>query len=231
MAQRQAHLSVTPPLGRRLTALTATVSLVASIAVLAVAVPKGVSDTTSDDASEPPATTMVPAKGNVRGLTSAVDEQDRTMPAIPLGHDCWLVSTADLDGLTPQWITASDGTRIEVDTLGVVHDAELAVVKATSNKGLEADVAFDALVMDDDDYTRYKVIDIATQDMFSLERSLSLNVDSKDIPITTPAPVRHIAAVVDDLERIVGIVVRRGYATWMLGKDSLAGILSMVVPD
>lgn len=205
--------------------------MVSSIAVLIVAVPKGISDAVTDVAPEPPATTATPVKGNVRGLTSAVDDQERTMPAIPLGQDCWLVSTADLDGQAPQWITTTDGTRIEVDTLGVVEESDLAVVKAASTEGLDAEVAFDALTLDDEDYTRYKVIDITTRDLFSLERSLTLNADTRDIPITTPAPVRHIAAVVDDLERIVGIVVRRGYSTWMLGKDSLQGILSLVDPS
>jgi hypothetical protein len=33
--------------------------------------------------------------------------------------------------------------------------------------------------------------------------------------------------VVDEAERIVGVVVRRGYSTWMLGKETLATILNM----
>jgi hypothetical protein len=43
----------------------------------------------------------------------------------------------------------------------------------------------------------------------------------------TPAPIRNVAVVVDEVERIVGVVVRRGYSTWMLGKETLASIMDM----
>lgn len=228
MEQRREHLATSPPLGRRLTALTAAVSVVSSVAVLLVAVPKGISDAVTAESTEPPATTVAPAKGDVQGLTSVIDGNDRTAPAIPLGNNCWLVSTADHDGEPPRWIAAPDGAKYQVDTVGVVDDAGLAVVTSVEAGRIGAEVAFDAVFDAGGDLTRYKVVDLATGELFDLQPSLAMNADTKDIPITTSAPVRHFAAVVDDRDRVVGIVVRRGYSTWMLGEDSLAGIMSLI---
>ena len=40
--ERNKHLAYQPRLGRRLTALTATISAIASLAILSVAIPKGI---------------------------------------------------------------------------------------------------------------------------------------------------------------------------------------------
>ncbi len=228
VAQRQQHLATTPPLGRRLTALTATVSVVSSIAVLIVAIPRGIS-TAEDTIEEAPATSVPLVKGTARAFATVVDASDRTTPAIPLGNGCWLVSTADLDERSPKWITTTDGQRIEVDTVGEVEDSDLVVVKSSTTNNSDAQVAFDELNSDTlmDDYQNYRVMDTTTNALFSLAPSLSMTTTARDIPIMTPAPIRNVAVVVDEVERIVGVVVRRGYSTWMLGKETLASIMDM----
>jgi hypothetical protein len=70
-------------------------------------------------------------------------------------------------------------------------------------------------------------MDTATNTLFSLAPSLTLTPAAPDIPVMTPAPIRNLAVVVDEAERIVGVVVRRGYSTWMLGKETLAAIMAM----
>lgn len=230
MTERQRHLATTPPLGRRLGALSAVVSLMASIAVLVVAVPRGISSTGATEEDAPP-TTVAPVKGNVRGLTMVVDETDRATPAIPLGNGCWLVSASDVAEQTPRWITGTDGERIEVSTLGEVPSAGLVVVKAASPTAPDASVAFDAFPHDHDEVTldSYRIVDNETNTLFSIAPSLSMSDNARDIPITTSAPIRRLAAVVDEAERIVGIVVRRGYSTWLLGGDTIETIVSMTI--
>lgn len=226
-AQRELHFSESPPLGRRLTALTAVVSLMSSVAVLVVAVPRGIS-TLAEEIPEIPQLTVPMVKGNVVGFATIVDSNDKSALAIPLGNGCWLVSTTDLDPQLPKWITTSDGQRFEVSTIGQIEDSQLAVLKAISfnPSDLESNTYALSTQTPFDDYNKYRVMDTQTYDLFSLSPSLAMSGTYSDIPVMTPAPVRSLAVVLDDIERIVGVVVRRGYSTWMLGKETLAKIMA-----
>jgi hypothetical protein len=227
-AQRQQHLTTTPPLGRRLTALSAAVSVVSSVAVLIVAIPKGIS-VVEDDLGEIPETSVPVVKGNVQAFATIVDARDRTTPAIPLGNGCWLVSAADLDAQSPKWITTPEGQRISVNTVGEIKESDLVIVKSSSLQTPVMQVTFEGPTSDTstENYKKYKVMDTATNTLFSLAPSLTLTPATPDIPVMTPAPIRNLAVVVDEAERIVGVVVRRGYSTWMLGKETLAAIMAM----
>ena len=227
-AQRQQHLTTTPPLGRRLTALSAAVSVVSSVAVLIVAIPKGIS-AVEDDLGEIPETSVPVVKGNVQAFATIVDARDRTTPAIPLGNGCWLVSAADLDAQSPKWITTPEGQRISVNTVGEIKESDLVIVKSSSLQTPVMQVTFEGPTSDTstENYKKYKVMDTATNTLFSLAPSLTMTPATPDIPVMTPAPIRNLAVVVDEAERIVGVVVRRGYSTWMLGKETLAAIMAM----
>lgn len=226
-AQRELHFSESPPLGRRLTALTAVVSLMSSVAVLVVAVPRGIS-TLAEVNPDIPQISVPLIKGNVVGLATIVDSNDKSALAIPLGNGCWLVSTTDLDTELPTWITTSDGQRFEVAAIGQIEDSQLAVLKAIALNPNDSETNTNALTTQSahDDYNKYRVMDIQTYDLFSLSPSLAMSGTYSDIPVMTPAPVRSLAVVIDEIERIVGIVVRRGYSTWMLGKEMLAKIMA-----
>ena len=227
LAERQQHLATTPPLGRRLTALTAAVSVVSSVAVLIVAVPRGIS--TVEDLEPIPETSVPIVKGNVQAFATIVDASDRTTPAIPLGNGCWLVSAADLDAQSPKWITTTEGQRIAVNTVGEIEESKLVIVKSSSLQTPITQVDFEGLTSEDstEKYKKYKVMDTATNTLFSLAPSLTMTPSARDIPVMTPAPIRNLGVVVDAAERIVGVVVRRGYSTWMLGKETLATIMAM----
>jgi len=228
LAERQQHLATTPPLGRRLTALTAAVSVVSSVAVLIVAIPRGVS-TAAEEFDEIPSTSVPLVKGSARAFATIVDASDRTTPAIPLGNGCWLVSAADLDEQSPKWITTSEGQRIEVGTVGEVEDSDLLVVKSVALHDPKSAAVFNALSSDVliEEYQKYRVMDTTTNALFSIAPSLTMTTTARDIPIMTPAPIRNLAVVVDEVERIVGVIVRRGYSTWMLGKETLDSIMNM----
>lgn len=227
-AEREQHFATTVPLGRRLTALTAFVSVVSSVAVLIVAIPKGIS-TASDDADDVAQTSVPFAKGNVAGLAKVEAGSTQPTPAIPLGHNCWLVSAKDIDLTSEAWMTTNDGTRIKVSPVQVMEDSGVVVVKANKQVDVDADIALTEIVdgVALNDYNKYRVVDAATQNLLSLEPSLSLSNNSRDIPVTTSSPIGSLAAVVDDAERIVGVVVRRGQATWMLGKETLRSIMDV----
>jgi hypothetical protein len=198
------------------------------VAVLIVAIPKGIS-AVEEDLGEIPETSVPVVKGNVQAFATIVDARDRTTPAIPLGNGCWLVSAADLDAQSPKWITTPEGQRISVNTVGEIKESDLVIVKSSSLQTPVMQVTFEGPTSDTstENYKKYKVMDTATNTLFSLAPSLTLTPAAPDIPVMTPAPIRNLAVVVDEAERIVGVVVRRGYSTWMLGKETLAAIMAM----
>lgn len=198
------------------------------MAVLIVAIPRGVS-TAAEEIEEIPSTSVPLVKGTARAFATIVDASNTTTPAIPLGNGCWLVSAADLDEQSPKWITTSSGERIEVSTVGEVKDSHLLVVKSAELHDPDASAAFNALSSETliEEYQKYRVMDATTSELFSMAPSLSMTTTARDIPIMTPAPIRNLAVVVDEVERIVGVIVRRGYSTWMLGKETLASIMDM----
>ena len=210
-------------------ALTAFVSVLSSVAVLVVAIPKGIS-TASEEEILLPQTSVPRTKGNVDGLATIVDATEKTTPAIPLGHNCWLVSATDIDHSTETWMTTQDGKRIKVSPVGEVEESGVVVVKAKTKTSSVAEASFGDVFTDIvdgatvNDYNQYRVVDAATQDVFSLSSSLTLSNSSRDIPVTTSSPIKSLAAVVDEAERVVGVVVRRGYSTWMLGAETLQKI-------
>lgn len=233
-AERAQHFSPTIPLGRRLTALTGVVSVVASVAVLVVAVPKGISTASQND--EDVAQTSVPAaKGDVPGLATVEDASAKATPAIPLGHNCWLVSAADIDHDSETWMTTEDGARIKVNKVGVVEESGVVVVKAKTVTTANAESIDNEMNVFSDivdgatlsDYNAYTVIDASTQNLLSLAPSIAMSNKTRDIPVMTSSPIQSLGAVVDETERLVGVVVRRGYSTWMLGKETLQLIMEM----
>jgi hypothetical protein len=230
-AERAQHFERTIPLGRRLTALTGVVSVVASVAVLVVAIPKGIS-TASQNNEDIPQTSVPAAKGNVPGLATVEDARARATPAIPLGHNCWLLSADDIDHDSETWMITEDGVRVKVTKVGHVEDSGVVVVKATTITKTNTDDSFDEVAIFGNmvdgaalsDYSVYTVIDASTQKLMSLAPSIVLTNNTRDIPVMTSSPIQSLGAVVDDAERLVGVVIRRGYSTWMLGKDTLQTI-------
>lgn len=233
-AERAQHFERTIPLGRRLTALTGVVSVVASVAVLVVAIPKGIS-TASENDEDIPQTSVPAAKGDVPGLATVEDASAQATPAIPLGHNCWLLSADDIDHDSETWMTTEDGQRVKVTKVGHVEESGVVVVKAKTISAATAEGAVDEFALFNDmvdatalnDYNAYTVIDASTQKLLSLAPSIALTNNSRDIPVMTSSPIHSLGAVVDDAERIVGVVVRRGYSTWMLGKETLQTIMEI----
>jgi hypothetical protein len=203
-----------------------------SVAVLIVAIPRGISSTVQTS-QDPPSTSVPLVKGTTNAFATIVDASDKTTAAIPLGNGCWLVSSAELEDQLPKWITTSDGERIEVSTVGEVDGADLLVVKSLELHNSELPSTFNAVMSDAvvKNYHKYRVMDTSTNALFSIAPSLTMTTTTRDIPIMTPAPIQNLAVVVDEIERIVGVVVRRGYSTWMLGKETLASIMDMTYEE
>jgi hypothetical protein len=212
-----------PPVGRRISVLAAIVSIIASIAVASVAIPKGISEYA--DEPDPTTTTTVPArvKGSAGQSMIMLTSGDTSSSALALG-DGWWLAAADLVDPTRTLSLSSSGTATSTaSVVGDIGDTGMALLKTAAQDASAQPIDFSALVTPDSlgNLSRYRIYDPSTGRMSPIEPSISLASETDDVPINTPEPIGGIASVIDDNGTVVGIVVRRGHATWLLGRTSI----------
>jgi hypothetical protein len=229
-ADRTHHLSTAPPLSRRLSAVSAVISVIASIAVLVIAIPKGVADYT-DDAADDLNSTTVPVKGAFGTSMAVASSAKGPTSAVSLGNGYWLVA---LDGIEPTdniWLTSA--TTEDVPAILIAQDqrAGIALLKCDHPDAigpmLDTDQLIDSSALKD--LSPYRVVDSFTEQLYTPERSFKSVSIETDTPINMPEVIRGVATMTDRRGRLVGIVVRRGYSAWMLSKGSLENIMRSFV--
>jgi S1-C subfamily serine protease len=229
-ADRTHHLSTAPPLSRRLSAVSAVISVIASIAVLVIAIPKGVADYT-DDAADELTSTTVPIKGAFGTSMAAATSAKGPTSAVSLGNGYWLVA---LDGIEPTdniWLTTANGEDVPAILMAQDERAGIAVIKCVhpdaTGPMLDTDQLIDSSSLKD--LASYRVVDSFTEQVYTPERSFKSITIEIDTPLNMPEVIRGVAIMTDRRGQLVGIVVRRGYSAWMLSKDSLKNILKLFV--
>jgi hypothetical protein len=225
-ASRDFHLSTAPPLSRRLSVVSAAISVVASVVVLIIAVPKGVADYAVDFDDDLTSTTM-PAKGTFNASMASANSAKGPTSAISLGGGYWLVA---LDGIEPTdtiWLTTASGEDIPAAITSQDARAGIAVIKCDHPDALGPYLELNKLIDSRSltDLSPYRVVDSFTEQVYTPERSFKTASLETDTPINTSEVIRGVATMTDRRGQLVGIVVRRGYSAWMLSKDSLDNIL------
>ena len=226
-AARTEHLASTPPVSRRLTALTATVSIIASLAVLAVAIPKGISAYRDDFESAPISTdTSVRVKNSTAQNSFVLTSAKGETSALPIGHTCWIVALEAINPAEPMRISGASISPTAASVIATNKTAGVAIVKA--NIELDATLTVDtSSLLSLTALTRtpeYLITDSFLTQHFS--PSISFNNATKDLPINTDEAIRGIASVVDANGHLVGIVVRRNHATFVLNENTIRSILA-----
>ena len=227
-AERNKHLSVIPPLGRRLAALTATVCVVVSISVLAIAIPKGISEYADSEAEIITTTVPIaPIKGSSKPLIAVADGSKGPTTAVSLGHDCWVVATDAVDISQPIWLTLETGEEFPVRYLSQSEDGSAALLHLTTNFPQEIPEDWDSYLVPHSsrELSRYLMIDMHGVHRLSNEESLLLRGKKSDLPLTVDSPIKGAAAILDDKESVVGVAVVSDHGTWFLRKESLHSML------
>jgi len=227
-AARTDFLATPPAISRRLTAFTATISLVASVAVLTVAIPKGINAYREQDEatqqSLPVSNTTGALVKNFSLTDMAVITGDSgSTSALSLGNGLWIVSSDDIAASTSLWVASASGQDIAVDVVASDRASGLALVHCQdkSTWGTEPDLTH---LIDPKyivDMSKYRVVDSATSVTFTPQPSLSTSSASADVPINSTDTIHGLATVRDTNGQLVGIVVRRHHSAWMLNKASI----------
>lgn len=217
-SERTRHLGSSPPLGRRLTALTVIASVLASLAVLTVAIPKGIEEYTQvEESDETSVMTAPPVKSSglasiegLRGLANATS-------ALSLGKRRWLVATEDI---SPRRFPAEYGTAFIVLRedksigLSVIEIAAGEDVPAIKTEAIESQLTNHEL-------HGCNIVDAFQTHTLASEPSLASSHDGHSQPVNIETSIKGLAVALNKAGDIVGVLVRKGHSQWAVSRSAL----------
>ena len=226
--ERNKHLSHSLPLGRRLTALTASVCVIASIAILATAVPKGISDYIDSEAvAGTSAPTIPPVKSAAMPLLATVNGAKGSTTAVSLGQGTWLVSTESIDITERMWLTPESGEELQVQYISKSIDGLAALLHLTPNSPMQLAKEWSNYLTPENsaELRQFSIVDILGVHHLTEEESFQLRENIQTLPVYLDTPISGAAAVVDERMSVVGIVVTSEHSTHFLHKTVLLSLL------
>ena len=229
-AARADFLATPPRISRRLTAFAAGISLVASVAVLAIAIPKGISSYREDIEEVlqvSPSSTVARVKSYLQKEMAVIKSDSGTTSALSLGNGVWIAASDDIAAAESLWVTSDTGQDAPVRIVATDSTTGLALVHCEEKSawGPAPDLSHLIDPTQISDLSQYQVVDSATSVAFVPQPSLLTDNDSTDVPIDSTDTIHGLATVRDSQGQLVGIVVRRDHSAWMLNK---ASIISMI---
>jgi len=228
-AARTDFLTTPPRISRRLTAFAAGISLVASGAVLAIAIPKGISSYREEIEAvfqASPSTVPLVKHYSPKEMT-VIKSNDGTTSALSLGNGVWIAASDDIATATSLWVTSETGLSAPVKIVATDPATGLALVHCEEKSawGPAPDLSHLIEPTQISDLSKYQVVDTAASVSFVPQASLSTDNESADVPINSTDTIHGLATVRDSQGQLVGIVVRRDHSAWMLNKASIISVI------
>jgi hypothetical protein len=218
-----------PPVGRRLSAIAASVSVLASLVVLAIAVPKGISEY-----SEPVDNDVAPI-GGVKNSTTApvylVKSGPQSSTAISLGNGLWLAALESVAGTESVQITFPNGSTATATLSKTMEDIGVAILKSTddSDNGPVLTTSDFINPQDSADLSQFMAVDAFDDNQIVHGPSYTTKELERhqDVPISNPDCLNGIALLMDG-PTINGIIVHLEHRAVVLGTSSISRIMNFV---
>ena len=227
--ERNKHLLHSPPLGRRLTALTATISALASLAILSVAIPKGIREFSYAQAVAVTTTVDVPlVKNALSSLIATASGPKGTTTAISIGANAWVVAAEAVDISQPIQLTLESGEKIRVPYICTNEDKTVVLLRLTANKSPEVASTWDKYLQpaSPTELEQFSIVDRYGVHYLGHEPSVRHQAKPQDLPLLTDSPIDGAAAFIDKMMNVVGVAFDSHHSTWFLPKDSLMALLT-----
>ncbi len=229
-AARTDFLATPPRISRRLTAFAAGISLVASGAVLAIAIPKGISsyrEVIEEVMQVSPSSTVARVKSYSQKEMAVITSDSGTTSALSLGNGVWIAASDDIAEAESLWVTSDTGQDAPVKIVATDPATGLALVHCEEKSawGPAPDLSHLIDPTKISDLSQYQVVDSAASVTFVPQPSLLTDNDSTDVPIDSTDTIHGLATVRDSQGQLVGIVVRRDHSAWMLNKASIISVI------
>jgi len=236
--QRRAYETAlaAPPLSKRIALASITVSLVCSIALFSVTIPKGVGGLSADDSV--PDTTVVrsPIATKVKNATPAVGESDNedSVRALAVGDSDLVIAPADTvteEGTIP--IVAKNGEVIHCHIIARDESTGLAILDLpeTDDSSLQLAGIADDDAADDFDINDLMIIEPITGIAVSGQLSIStakIDPATTDgaVPLDIDIQINGVSVVVNKKSQVVGVAFTRNHSTWMLPMKTVRKLIN-----
>ena len=213
-----------PPLGRRLAMLTATISVIASIAILIVAVPKGVDEYVDEPE---PTTTLSIVKGAISNEYAVISTSNGKTCGINVSNGQWIVAADEIDGGTAAWVETNSGDRTQATISRSSDLPALAVVRIKTSNASNTTRSPMSLVRANEVH-KYSVIDCISREKMSLQVTPSVQRSSVSVPVYVNGEINGIGAVVDENNKLVGLVYEHDHAERLLEGETFLAFMKSV---
>ena len=227
--ERNKHLLHSPPLGRRLTALTATISAISSLAILSVAIPKGIREFSEAEAVAVTTTVDVPlVKNALSSLVATASGPKGTTTAISIGTDAWVVAAEAVDTSQPIWLTLESGEKVRVPYISTNDGETVLLLRLTTNPSPEVKRKWDKYLQpaSPTELEKFSIVDRYGVHYLGHEPSVRHLATPQELPLLTDSPIDGAAAFIDKMMNVVGVAFDSHHSTWFLPKDSLMSLLT-----
>jgi hypothetical protein len=230
--ERNKHLLHSPPLGRRLTALTAAISAIASLAILSIAVPKGIREFSEAEAVAVTTTTVdVPlVKNALSSLVTTASSDKGVTTAISIGPNAWVVAAESVDTSQPIWLTLDSGEEVRVPYICTNEDETVVLLSLTADQSPEVAKEWDRYLQPSSptELEKFSIVDRYGVHYLGHEHSVRHQAKPQEFPLLTDSPIDGAAAFIDKMMNVVGVAFDSHHSTWFLPKDSLMALLAEV---
>lgn len=225
-----------PPLSKRIALASITVSLVCSVALLSVTIPKGVGSLTSDDSV--PDTTVVrsPIATKVKNATATVGEADNedSVRALAVGDSDLVIAPADSatdEGTIP--IVTSNGDVVHCHILARDESTGLAILDLPDTEGAPLQLAGIADNDSEDNFDFNDLMIIEPITGIAVSGQLSISTATIDpattdgaVPLDVDIQINGVSVVVNKKSKVVGVAFTRNHATWMLPMKTVRKLIT-----
>jgi hypothetical protein len=218
-----------PPVGRRLSAIVASISVLASLVVLTIAVPKGISEYTEPIDNEP--TPIVGVKNATPAPVYTVQSGSKTSTAISLGDRLWLAALETISENATTQITFPDGSSAPVSMYAAMEDIGVAILESTDSSNSGPALATSNFInpQDSTDLSEFMAVDAFDDNptVFGPSYSTKQLEQHHDVPISNPECLNGVALLMNG-SNINGILVHLQHRAIVLGTSSIARITKLV---
>ena len=213
-----------PPLAKRLVALTAAISLVASFAILFVAVPEGI----DEYVDTPESTTTVPVvKGSVRSQLDTLSVGNVTSCAVEVLPRVWIAATDSLSDETEGTVSGNDTPNQKVRLFRSPVIPYL-LVAAERRDDIPKNTDFGKLEVSLSRLTQASVVDCMNQHEMTVRQTPTQFADSTETPVYVSGDIRGMGIVLDEDKSFLGIVGEHDHSQWFFQLSELSRLINTV---